>query len=174
MRKPRESYGILVLCEDFPSNRNYVIKLVHMVTKSMNTVVNCTNSRTLILPTQYSVLPGLHEYLLINLQANFNDFNIVWVQVILYCNNVHNVGVSIVYFLYASVWCKNSSINTCDHKQKQNALRHENISATKTVRSGLLLLSLGTSSASEFIHLCGGQTIYFRLRPKVNSRESVS
>lgn len=71
-----------------------------MVTKSINTVVNCTNSRTLILPTQYSVLSGLHEYLLINLQANFNYFNIV--KVILYCNNVHNVGVSIVYFLYAS------------------------------------------------------------------------
>lgn len=172
MRKPRESYDILVLCEDFPSNRNYVIKLVCMVSKSINTVVNCTNSRTLILPTQYSVLPALHEYLLINLQANLNDFNIL--KVILYCNNVHNVGVSIVYFLYESVWCKNSSINTCDHKQKQNALRHENISATKTVRLGLLLLSLGTSSASEFIHLCGGQTIYFRFRPKVNSHESVS
>lgn len=160
MRKPRESYDILVLCEDFPSNRNYVIKLVYMVTKSINTV--------------NSVLPALHEYLLINLQANLNDFSIVKVILDEYCNNVHNVGVSIVYFLYASVWCKNSSINTCDHKQKQNALRHENISATKTVRLGLLLLSLGTSSAPEFIHLCGGQTIYFRFRPKVNSRESVS
>lgn len=63
MRKPRESYDILVLCEDFPSNRNYVIKLFYMVTKSINSVVNCTNSRTLILPTQYSVLTALHEYL---------------------------------------------------------------------------------------------------------------
>lgn len=54
-----------------------------MVTKSINTVVNYTNSRTLKLPTQYSVLPALHEYLLIKLQANFKDFNIVKV---VYCN----------------------------------------------------------------------------------------